>query len=151
MNVRVLQGDVRVEAIGADDRGLNYGDGLFETILVHEAQPVWWREHWQRLARGAAVLRIPLPDEAVVRREAEALVSGQVFPWWKVPELVLAADGVDVQVGNAVQWLSEEHPALYEAFPEAVLRCKVRQFFRVAVSEESSQSALLEFLLAESV
>lgn len=77
MNVRVLQGDVRVEAIGADDRGLNYGDGLFETILVHEAQPVWWREHWQRLARGAAVLRIPLPDEGVVRREAEALVSGQ--------------------------------------------------------------------------
>ncbi|VVO28464.1 hypothetical protein PS718_04787 [Pseudomonas fluorescens] len=80
-----------------------------------------------------------------------AQVSGQVFPWWKVTDSVLAASGDEVQVSNAVQWLSEEHPALYEAFPEAVLRCKVRQFFRVAVSEESSQSALLEFLLAESV
>ncbi|MFJ7314854.1 DUF4123 domain-containing protein [Pseudomonas sp. NPDC098747] len=79
-----------------------------------------------------------------------AQVSGQVFPWWKVPDLVLAASGDEVQVSNAVQWLSEEHPALYEAFPEAVLRCKVRQFFRVATSEESSQSALLEFLLADS-
>lgn len=80
-----------------------------------------------------------------------AQVSGRVFPWWTVPDSVLAVSGDEVQVSNAVQWLSEEHPALYEAFPEAVMRCKVRQFFRVAVSEESSQSALLEFLLAESV
>ena len=79
-----------------------------------------------------------------------AQVSGRVFPWWTVPDSVLALNGDEVQVSNAVQWLSEQHPALYEAFPEAVLHCKVRQFFRVAVSEESSQSALLEFLLAES-
>jgi hypothetical protein len=80
-----------------------------------------------------------------------APVGGRVFPWWTVPDSVLAAGGVDVQVGNAVQWLSEEHPALFEAFPDAVLRCKVRQFFQVSASEDSSQSALLAFLLAESV
>lgn len=79
-----------------------------------------------------------------------AQVSGQVFPWWTVPESVLASASDEVRVGNAVQWLSEEHPGLFEAFPVQVLRCKVRQFFQVATSEESSQSALLEYLLTES-
>ena len=78
-----------------------------------------------------------------------AQASGRVFPWWTVPESVLAAAGDDVRVGNAVQWLSEQNPALFEAFPELVLQCKVRQFFLLATSEESSSSALLEYLLAE--
>ncbi|MBC8996439.1 DUF4123 domain-containing protein [Pseudomonas sp. N40(2020)] len=77
-------------------------------------------------------------------------VSGRVFPWWAVPDSVLASAGDDVRVGNVVQWLSEEHPALFEAFPEAVLRCKIGQFFQRSTSEESSQSALLAYLLAES-
>ena len=79
-----------------------------------------------------------------------AQVSGRVFPWWQVPESVLAQQGYDVRTANALQWLSEEHPAVFEAFPEAILRCKVRRFFQVSMSEESSQSALLAFLLAES-
>jgi len=79
-----------------------------------------------------------------------APVSGRVFPWWAVPDSVLASAGDEVRVGNAVQWLSEEHPALFEAFPEVVLRCKVGQFFQSSTSEESSRSALLAYLLAES-
>ncbi|KII38665.1 DUF4123 domain-containing protein [Pseudomonas fluorescens] len=79
-----------------------------------------------------------------------AQVSVRSFPWWQVPESVLAQQGNDVPTANALQWLSEEYPALFEAFPEAVLRCKVRRFFQVSMSEESSQSALLAFLLAES-
>jgi hypothetical protein len=78
-----------------------------------------------------------------------AQASGRVFPWWQIPESVLAAAGDDVRIGNTLQWLSEEHPGLLEAFPEAVLRCKVRQFFQRAASEESSPSALLAYLLAE--
>lgn len=77
MNVRVLRGSEVVAHLAADDRGFNYGDGVFETILVHDGQPVWWHEHWQRLARGAAVLGIALPDEDRVRREAVGLCVGQ--------------------------------------------------------------------------
>ncbi|WP_405122443.1 DUF4123 domain-containing protein [Pseudomonas sp. M20] len=79
-----------------------------------------------------------------------ALVTVRAFPWWQVPESVLAQQGNDVQTANALQWLNEEYPALFEAFPEAVLRCKIRRFFQVSMSEDSSQSALLAFLLAES-
>ena len=57
MSARVLR-DGRVGSLlEPDDRGLAYGDGVFETMLVHEGQPVWWREHWHRLLRGASVLR----------------------------------------------------------------------------------------------
>lgn len=50
-----LAADARVSA---DDRGLNYGDGVFETLRIHAGKPVWWDAHWQRLVRGAAVLGI---------------------------------------------------------------------------------------------
>ncbi len=108
----------------------------------------------QSEAVSAAQL-LPVISRGLINGQAidiggKAQVSGRLFPWWEVPESVLATDGADVQVSNTVQWLSEEHPALFEAFPEAVLRCKVRQFFQVPTSEESSQSALLEYLLTES-
>ena len=75
MSARVLrEGRVRLW-LEPEDRGLAYGDGVFETLLVHQGQPVWWQEHWARLRRGAGVLGLPLPDEAEVRRECAALVA----------------------------------------------------------------------------
>lgn len=75
MNAKVLRnGKVRLW-LEPDDRGLAYGDGVFETVLVHQGQPVWWREHWERLLRGARVLGLPVPDEMQVRRECDSLLS----------------------------------------------------------------------------
>jgi 4-amino-4-deoxychorismate lyase len=59
-----------------EDRGLAYGDGVFETLLVHRGEPVWWQEHWQRLREGAHRLGLPMPDEAEVRHECAALLAG---------------------------------------------------------------------------
>ena len=61
---RLFRGTQRVDALDAADRGLAYGDGLFETALVHEGGVVWWPAHLARLAEGAARLRIPMPDVA---------------------------------------------------------------------------------------
>ncbi|WP_404470819.1 aminodeoxychorismate lyase [Vreelandella venusta] len=44
-----------------DDRGLAYGDGIFETVLMRAGQPVLWPYHYARLAKGCARLNIPLP------------------------------------------------------------------------------------------
>ena len=77
MSARVLrEGRVRLW-LEPEDRGLAYGDGVFETLLVHRGEPVWWREHWQRMQRGAGVLGLPMPDEGEVRRECAAMISGQ--------------------------------------------------------------------------
>lgn len=60
-------------AVPADDRGLHYGDGLFETVAVRRGVPVFWERHMTRLAEGCARLRLPRPDPAVLQREADAL------------------------------------------------------------------------------
>jgi 4-amino-4-deoxychorismate lyase len=72
---RIFIGDREADAVPVDDRGLAYGDGLFETMRVHDGDVPWWDAHWARLARGAVRLRIPLPDEARARREALALLD----------------------------------------------------------------------------
>lgn len=46
--------------ISIHDRGFLYGDGVFETILIQDGQPVFWRAHLARLREGAARLKLPL-------------------------------------------------------------------------------------------
>lgn len=65
------------KSFALNDRGLTYGDGVFETLLVHAGQPVWWQEHWQRLLFGARVLKIPEPDENIVLESCKELLAGE--------------------------------------------------------------------------
>ncbi|HWW73430.1 MAG TPA: hypothetical protein VN089_26075, partial [Duganella sp.] len=44
------------------DRGLQYGDGLFETILCLDGAAQRFERHWERLRAGCARLSIALPD-----------------------------------------------------------------------------------------
>lgn len=75
MSSRVLrEGKMRLW-LEPEDRGLAYGDGVFETLLVHEGEPVWWQEHWQRLLRGAARLHLPVPNENEVRHACMAMLA----------------------------------------------------------------------------
>ncbi|MBV6417753.1 MAG: Aminodeoxychorismate lyase [Steroidobacteraceae bacterium] len=56
-------------SIGLDDRGLHYGDGLFETIGASGGRARFLGAHLARLARGCAALSIPAPDAALLARE----------------------------------------------------------------------------------
>jgi len=58
------------------DRGLQYGDGLFETVLIQDGRPCQWRRHLDRLYAGAQRLGIPLPATDNLGREVRALVAG---------------------------------------------------------------------------
>ncbi|MEQ4602693.1 MAG: aminodeoxychorismate lyase, partial [Pseudomonas amygdali] len=40
------------DALSLKDRGLAYGDGLFETIVVKAGQPLLLERHLQRLENG---------------------------------------------------------------------------------------------------
>ncbi len=73
MTVRIFYGATRVDAWPADARAIAYGDGVFETMRVHRGSAPWWDAHWDRLARGAQRLRLPLPGQAQARDEAAAL------------------------------------------------------------------------------
>lgn len=51
------------------DRGLHYGDGLFETIEVIQGQAVFLALHLARLRIGCQRLKIPYPDESLLLDE----------------------------------------------------------------------------------
>ena len=51
------------ETISVDDRGLAYGDGLFETLAYVNGQLQNWDLHWQRLQIGATRLNIHIPAQ----------------------------------------------------------------------------------------
>jgi 4-amino-4-deoxychorismate lyase len=73
---RSFEGTTPVAALAPGNRGLAYGDGLFETMRAHRGALPWWDAHWARLARGGKRLGIALPDEAFVRAQAGALLAG---------------------------------------------------------------------------
>lgn len=61
--------------LSALDRGLLYGDGLFETVLfLHGVAPLWLR-HLARLREGLQRLAIPAPDLAALYDEAAELCA----------------------------------------------------------------------------
>lgn len=57
--------------ISAFDRGLQYGDGLFETIAVVGAHPCLWERHYQRLQAGGRRLGISIPEPATLFKEIQ--------------------------------------------------------------------------------
>ncbi|HEY1724998.1 MAG TPA: aminodeoxychorismate lyase [Steroidobacteraceae bacterium] len=62
--------------IDYSDRGLQYGDGLFETISCRAGEPRWLELHLQRLRGGCERLRLPFEDYALLRAEIGALAQG---------------------------------------------------------------------------
>lgn len=74
--MRALVNGREDDRIDPMDRGLHYGDGLFETIAVRDGRARFLDWHLERLARGAARLGIPLPDPRVLRTEIGAACAG---------------------------------------------------------------------------
>lgn len=68
MNGEMVPAETAV--VSVFDRSFLYGDGLFEGILIHKGVPFLWREHLQRLERGAKFLGIEMPYDARQLRQA---------------------------------------------------------------------------------
>lgn len=52
----------RIDALAIDDRSIQYGDGVFETIAVRDAMPRFLDAHIERLQLGCLRLGIEPPD-----------------------------------------------------------------------------------------
>lgn len=64
--------------VPASDRGLHFGDGVFETLAVVQGQPRWWQDHMDRLAEGCHRLGLAMPAQAVLLREVQTACAGRV-------------------------------------------------------------------------
>ncbi len=71
----LINGDFQA-VLPPNDRGLAYGDGLFETIAVIQGTPCLWVEHMLRLQLGCERLRIPPPDTDLLAGELSRLAAG---------------------------------------------------------------------------
>ncbi len=70
---RVLVNGVETNRLPVTDRGLHYGDGLFETIAIRNGEPLLWSLHIQRLLEGCRRLSILPPDEQILLAEIASL------------------------------------------------------------------------------
>ena len=59
------------------DRGLQYGDGVFETMAVFHGTPRFWQGHMDRLEAGCAALGLPTTSQTVLLREVQTVAAAQ--------------------------------------------------------------------------
>ncbi len=70
----LVNGEPR-DQVSVLDRGLQFGDGLFETIAVTGGHPCLWDYHMQRLQSGCERLGITSPDVCLLKQEALELIA----------------------------------------------------------------------------
>lgn len=61
--------------IGADNRGLRYGDGLFETMKMKSGKLIFMDEHFARLWKGLNVLKFDIPKHFKAERLEQEISS----------------------------------------------------------------------------
>jgi len=76
--------------VTAANRGLNYADGLFETLVVHGSRPRRWQAHMDRLGAGCERLGLTMPPQAVLLREVQTVSAGLSDA---VVKIILTRDG----------------------------------------------------------
>jgi branched-chain amino acid aminotransferase len=69
-NGSFVEGSVSIDSA---DRGLTLGDGLFETIAVHNQKPEWLAEHILRMRSAAEELGIGFDAERITRGISDIL------------------------------------------------------------------------------
>jgi len=65
---------VSADVLAVSNRGLAYGDGLFETLLVRGGRPRLFERHLARLLDGCQRLHLPL-DSALLTEEAQRFAT----------------------------------------------------------------------------
>ena len=65
------------ETVSVFDRGLQYGDGLFETMAVRNGKIHLWDAHWERLTLGCEKLSINLPNKEIFDNEIALLTKNK--------------------------------------------------------------------------
>lgn len=76
MSARVLVDGREGGQVSMFDRGLLYGDGLFETIRFASGAAPLWARHMRRLGDGCARLGMPPPEPGLLADEARHVLAG---------------------------------------------------------------------------
>ncbi len=75
--IRSLVNGIPQDQVSILDRGLQFGDGLFETLAVVENRLCLWNLHMHRLQTGCKRLGIAAPDTRLLHQEATRIVADE--------------------------------------------------------------------------
>ena len=82
----------RITSIPLDDRGAQYGDGLFETIAIRGGAPRFWALHCERLMSGCARLGIASPEPNLILQQLQlAITASGVDAEYALAKIVVSA------------------------------------------------------------
>ena len=73
---KVLINGITSGYVSVTDRGLHYGDGVFETIACVGNSAVFIQQHLNRMENGAHKLNIPFPDRQLFLDDINCLLRG---------------------------------------------------------------------------
>ena len=94
------------DRVSSDDRGLQFGDGVFETMLCVDGTPITFDRHWDRLQRGCAALSIDCP---VTERQVLVLATARCTVARAVLKLMVTRGSSDrgykVKAGAPATWV----------------------------------------------
>lgn len=103
--------------LSASDRGLQYGDGLFETVAIRKGEPRLWGNHIDRLTRGCDLLGIKMPSTADLYDGIEhAVRQSGVPPAYCVAKIIVSAGAG--QRGYGRQFV-DTPTVMFAAFPSS--------------------------------
>ena len=82
--IQILVNGEITSKLSIQDRGLHYGDGVFETIAVKDGKPEYLYDHLQRLQLGCRRLRITAPPLDLLKAEIATLCESSVHTILKI-------------------------------------------------------------------
>ncbi len=71
------------------DRGLAYGDGIFETLACINQKLHLWSRHWQRLQQGAKQLALEVPEQQTLLNWIEQALAEKNNPSLAVVKIII--------------------------------------------------------------
>ena len=74
MTLTLVNGE-SAQSIPADDRGLNYGDGVFRTLVIRSGRAILWPQHLAKLISDCTALGITAPAEAELLADIRHIAS----------------------------------------------------------------------------
>lgn len=88
------QHGIRIGNVPVDDRATQYGDGVFETIAVRDAEPRFWDLHVARLALDCEKIGLAMPPPSILLRDLEnALARTTIHTGFCAAKIVISCGG----------------------------------------------------------
>jgi len=128
------------EKIGAADRGLAYGDGVFRTLLIRGSRPEAWPHHYRKLQHDCAALALACPPEKLLRDELARAVppagdcAAKILVTRGTGERGYAPPPAAVQTRVVMTAPLPQHPTDYFSRGVAVRVCALRLALQPALA-----------------